>query len=736
MRWLRALKFWQKIGLGIILFIFILLFAAPRITRNYMVRHSMELIGRKLDIGSIRVNYITGTLRIDSLVLYEKNPPAVFLGFRRLKINFRYLPLFRNEISISEILLENPHVQIIQDGDLFNFSDLAETDTTVADTATGPPLKYLLKNIRISRGYVTYTDIPLANTIAMNNLDLNIPGFTWNSDSTDLAVDFRFVDGGGLFADLSLNQADSTYGVHLKLDSLNLGILQPYITRSLNISSIKGFMSNDLTIRGSMQHVTQVFIRGVSSVYDFQLSDLQERAILTCKSFAVDIDTFRFDKNRVHLKSIDITGPFVWIEMIDSTNNLLALVKYDSTETTESLAEKDSVSGTAGAFTFSRLTVRDGSIRFTDRTLRVPFDYTIGKVMLDGAPADAFGQLRFHMAAMLNNTSGVVSDALFNPGDLTTVDFGMSVKQFRMKDVDAYFRHYFGFPVSGGMLNFSTENQIRPLLLSSDSKVYWRKFTLGERTGDSSVYHVPLRLAIAVLSDKDGIINLGAPVEMKGEQVKVRQLGRIVFKIIGSFFLKAATSPYTMLADLYKMNPDRLREIKLLLFEDTPDKENMETLDVIADILNKKPALKAGFYYYRDEAGAMDSLAWTMARKDFYAYLEKEPGSADSDTAFRAFILHNTPATDTAAWDMPGMCRRYVGEENLINRLDSLRKGQIGFLNDYLTREKVLAPARFSIVSDPVDTIRSKSSLASFMIYFTAADEADSSVYNQGTVAE
>jgi uncharacterized protein involved in outer membrane biogenesis len=191
MKFFSLLKTGHKIVLGVILILIIILFAAPRIARVYIVKNSDNFIGRKIDIDRIRVNYFAGSLDIDDLVLYENNSTTTFLSFKRLYINFKYWPLLKNEIHITGISLDNPYVQIIQNGDRFNFSDLTESDSTNindADTKLGETIKYILNNIQISKGYVKYTDIPLDNTIALNNLDLQIPGFTWNSDSTNLDI--------------------------------------------------------------------------------------------------------------------------------------------------------------------------------------------------------------------------------------------------------------------------------------------------------------------------------------------------------------------------------------------------------------------------------------------------------------------------------------------------------------------------------------------------------------------
>ncbi len=116
---------------------------------------------------------------------------------------------------------------------------------------------------------------------------------------------------------------------------------------------------------------------------------------------------------------------------------------------------------------------------------------------------------------------------------------------------------------------------------------------------------------LGILSDKDGIIDLKAPVESKGKEVKVRNLGKIILKIIGNLFVKAAVSPFKLLSSSYKVDPAALQEIRLDLMEPSPDEKNLKSVDIIADILNKKPALNIDLFYCADHSKAVDSLAYT-----------------------------------------------------------------------------------------------------------------------------
>ena len=189
------------------------------------------------------------------------------------------------------------------------------------------------------------------------------------------------------------------------------------------------------------------------------------------------------------------------MEIVDSTNNWLTLMKPGTSAPPDTIQHKaDTLYGPAlGSYTFSKFFISGGKILFSDKTLRYPFEYSLDNINLESAPVSGTGgKLTFKMTAGLNGTGTLAMDATVNPASFSDLDLALTIGQFRMKDVDAYFKHYFGFPVTGGIMNFKTKNKIRPQSLISDNSLYFRKFTVGKSTNGKVEYHVPLRLALGI----------------------------------------------------------------------------------------------------------------------------------------------------------------------------------------------------------------------------------------------
>jgi hypothetical protein len=726
---MKALHFKKryKILIGFIILISALLFTAPRAGRWYIVKHGREFIGRNIYIDKIRFNYFTGSLSVYDLKLFEQDDRTVFVSFKKLKINIDYFPLLKNEILIKYILLDDPYAQVLQNRDSFNFSDMMKTDTPAVrkDSIPSKPVKYIIDNIQISRGFLTYTDKVLNHTISMNRIDLDIPGFTWNSDSTKLGLNFRFVDGGKLFSDLEVNQTDSTYALRLRLDSLNLNIIEPYVASNMYISAIHGLLTSNIRIRGDMRSIMKLSVSGMNHVSGFELLDTLGRKIFTSEEVTADIDTFLLDRNRLILNSVEFTKPSVLVEKIDTSYNWLGLMR----PTPVAVADTGKASARTPAeeeylFRFKSLKITDGTMLFADKSIKYPFSYTIDKILMTGSPDKKNpGWLYFDMKAELNKTGSFRADMAVNPDNPYEMDLSLDMSQFLMKDVEPYFKHYFAFPVTGGRLNFSSHNNMRTGYLSSNNSIYFRKFTLGKKTGEKVEYNYPLRLALGILSDKDGIIDLKAPVEMKGENIRVGNLRKIIFRTIGNLFIKAAVSPVNMIAELVKVDPDKLKEISFPLREDVPDKNNLDKVDILADILNRKPGLAINIIYCLNREKYADTLAHFMAADEY----RKITGisAAVADSTLSAYLTGRMPGdTSNTATGINILCRKYYGADRLGALTDSIRDSQVAYLKQYLSRDKGIAPGRFRIIANMPDSIKYEYPFAAFRTYFEAGEES------------
>lgn len=715
----RKLKRWHKIFMALVLFISLVLFLAPRIARRYVVRNSERLVGRTLDIEKIRLNYFSGALKIKNLVLYEKDRRSTFVSFGRLTVNLDYWPFFKREMRISELTINELYGQIEQSGELFNFSDLIETSDSTQkeepeeEAPTGEPYGISINNINLDNCRIIYSDLLLDHTITLQDIDLHIPGFTLRSGSTDLAVDFNFLKGGHLYSALSFHQVDSSYALDFQVDSLNIDIIEPYIKQNLDIEEINGYFTSNIALRGNLRHITEVQLSGWNQVDALHMIDLQGRDILSFNRFKVVIDTLLLDRNQIRLGEISLVDPYILFELIDTSNNWLAMMVPRDSLQHDTLAA-DTATGTEENridFSMAHLSMQDGKIQFYDKTLSQEFASEIHNINIDSRNlATDATEVQINLTADINQTARIRSEFVINPQQMDDLGINLELQHFLMKDLEPYIFHYFGYPVDEGLLSFTTRNDISGKNITSDNNLHVRQFELGKADKTNATYRTPLRLAIGILSDRNGVIDLSIPVRSSDEGITIENLGRMILKTVVNLMVKAATSPVDILSELYNTDPGKLKEFKVGMFERMPGEDGLESLDLVARILDEKPRLRVVFIYAMDQEKYTDSLSYITAVESFREQAEIEAAESKldplPDSLLEAFLRDELSGSEVPQnSSLQDLCKQYATPMDLAAKYDSTRLEQTDFIGDYLRENKSIPPDRFSFDHEVPDSL-------------------------------
>lgn len=728
------LKTWHKIVLGIMLFIVLILFAAPRIARKYIVNHSHEIIGRRVDIGKVRINYFSGAVKISELMFYEQDELTSFVSFEKLLVNLDYWPLLRNELLISKISLEKFYCNIEQEGDQFNFSELlAKDDSTQLeeepqDTTDADPMIMTFNDITISHSQAHYTDLLLDHSISLNDLNLHVPGFSLNTGSTNLEVEFEFSQGGGLHSALSLDQNNGAYALNLSLDSLNIDIIEPYIKNAMLVNEVNGYFSNNINLKGNLEHISQISLRGWNRIESLEILDQQDRNVLSFDKFNIDIDTFILDQNEIELNEISLINPFILFELIDSSNNWSAMMipkdtieleetALDTLQSTEEVVEEK----TEFKYTLESLELENGLVNFRDLTLNEDFEAQLHELNISSKNITGTStEVTVNLSAKLNETAQISSEAVMNLLDMKDIDVDFKLQQFSMKDVEPYLKTYFGYPVEGGFLDFSTSNDLEANSLTSDNNLYINNFDLGKPDKDSARMRLPLKLVIGLLSDREGIIELDIPVEKVEEKTSIANLGKTILKIFGNLIVKAATSPIDFLANLFGADPESLQELEIGIFDHLLSQESKEKLDLIAKILIDKPKLAVELKYGIDEESYFASLATQLTIGEYLETVSSRQNSYGDHIPDSVLVSYLSKKSDGEAFDpkedISMLCLNYIGSELLSARLDSTKQEHYRIVHDYLVSNKMLDQKKVNLIMGSGGLISESSEYATFKI--------------------
>ncbi|RMF70616.1 MAG: DUF748 domain-containing protein, partial [Alphaproteobacteria bacterium] len=238
------------------------------------------------------------------------------------------------------------------------------------------------------------------------------------------------------------------------------------------------------------------------------------------------------------------------------------------------------------------LTLQGGTVHFEDRHLSTPFKATMfdlgGRVTgLASDPAmkadvDLRGRLENHSPLNITGTVNPLADELF-------ADLAVRFREIDLTPMSPYSGTFIGYLIAKGKLNLELDYKIDEGRIDADNRIIIDQLTLGDRVESDRATSLPVSLAIALLKDRNGIIDLDVPISGRLDDPDFSIAGA-VWTIIRNLLVKAATSPFSLLAAMVGGDED----FSSVTFEPGTAAfaaGEMDKLKKLADILGKRPGV-------------------------------------------------------------------------------------------------------------------------------------------------
>jgi hypothetical protein len=124
-----------------------------------------------------------------------------------------------------------------------------------------------------------------------------------------------------------------------------------------------------------------------------------------------------------------------------------------------------------------------------------------------------------------------------------------SARDIELAPLSAYAVKYAGYGIQRGKLSLALKYGIENRKLSAENQIYLDQLTFGERVESPTATTLPVLLAVALLKDRNGVIDVNLPISGSLDDPQFSVAG-IIFQVIGNLVVKAVTSPFALLGSL------------------------------------------------------------------------------------------------------------------------------------------------------------------------------------------
>ncbi|SEO07691.1 Uncharacterized protein involved in outer membrane biogenesis [Nitrosospira multiformis] len=185
------------------------------------------------------------------------------------------------------------------------------------------------------------------------------------------------------------------------------------------------------------------------------------------------------------------------------------------------------------------------------------------------------------------------------------LDITASAKGIDMPTFSPYSGKYIGYEIEKGKLSVDVHYHVEHGELTAENSIFLDQLTFGEKIESPDALSIPVNLALALLKNRRGEIDIRLPISGSINDPKF-SLGGIIVKAILNLLTKAATAPFTVLGSLF--GGEELSEINFPAGEVKIPPEAEERLQKLAQALTDRPALNLEIIGHADASSDPEPL--------------------------------------------------------------------------------------------------------------------------------
>jgi len=568
---------------------------------------------------------VAGKAALRDFILQDRKKNTV-AGLKRLDVVMTALEPLQSKFHFAKIAIESPEVNVHREKNgTINLLTLVPSKKEDAKpgkpepkSADTLPPTLMLDDFDLKGGKIAYRDETPKQAIIALIQDIRIRGekiSTVKDSQGKISVLMDLNKGRGSVAvngPVGLNPVFANLDVDLK--NVRIRPFQEYFTENFRVN----FTNGDISVKGTVsagkapeKDLTIKYDGNVLFANFATVDKVNGKDVLKFKSLYVKSLSAGYNPLFVRIKDIAFSDFYIRIIVNeDGTLNLQNVTKPEESAQEESakpkpasLKKKDKAQPgekkeyvsdiLAKNIDINQISLQNGTIVFDDHRIKPNYSSTLteltgrmtGVTSITTKPADV--DIRGKIGRRIPvDITGKVHPFMSN----LFVDLKASLRDFNLSPLTPYSGTYAGYKIEKGSLSFDLKYLIAGKKLDAENKVVIDQLTLGDRVESPKATNLPVSLAIILLRDSDGKINLDIPVTGRIDDPEF-SVWRIILQVIVNLLKKAATAPFALLGSLFG-GGEELSYIEFDYGSSDISEQNMKKIETLMKALKAKPALK------------------------------------------------------------------------------------------------------------------------------------------------
>ena len=550
------------------------------------------------------------------------------VSVKRIQVDGADIDLARQTFKAAKLLVIQPKALVDRDADKRWMFERWLVDNKPAVTPTPPPTTETTKanaptwavaidEVSLADGAMRFVDKAGSKPVAfdMNAVNAQLNGLVLDDKSPAKTVAAKLMP---LSASLRLTAGRSEPGKlnfkgglgltpmqvqgQLLAERLPVQAFEPYFADALNIellradASFKGKVAYRQTPAGPVVAINgDVALEALKANTLAPSEDLLEWKTLSLRGLSVALEPGK--PTRLDVQETVLSDFYARLIVLPNGRiNLQDLVK--SANATTSTVAGTFTTANVPIINFGPVSLINGRVAFSDRFVKPNYSANLsdltGKlsafssVSTGGTPTLADLELR----GRAEGTASLEILGKLNPlAKPLALDITGKVRDLELPPLSPYAIKYSGYGITRGKMSVDVNYLVQPDgKLTAKNKLVLNQLSFGDKV-EGSTASLPVKLAVALLSDRNGVIDLDLPISGSLNDPQF-SIGPIIIKAIINVIVKAITAPFSLLAAAFGGGGDELGTVPFPSGSAVLGAQAKAGLDKVAKALTDRPSLK------------------------------------------------------------------------------------------------------------------------------------------------
>ena len=194
-----------------------------------------------------------------------------------------------------------------------------------------------------------------------------------------------------------------------------------------------------------------------------------------------------------------------------------------------------------------------GSMNFADFSIKPNFDTGIQDLAgtIKGLSGRADARADIDLNGNVDRYSPVKITGKVNYfSAVSHLDLSAKFSNLELTNLSPYSGRFAGYAIERGKMTVDLNYKVENRQLDAKHRITINQLQLGEKVDSPEATSLPVKLAIALLKDRHGVIDLDLPVNGSLDDPQFK-LGPLIWKVIVNLVAKAVTAPFALLGSLF-----------------------------------------------------------------------------------------------------------------------------------------------------------------------------------------